>query len=245
MTTQSAGPADSAGQPWTGRTLPDGGFAGDSGATDPALGAVLAAPRDEPALVAAVAAARLLVCVTAHPAEVEVVDGQTVEKQTDMALVTLVAPDGQRALPAFTGVAALAAWDPQARPVPVTAARAAQSAVAEGCSVIVLDLGSEHEVVLRPSMVWALAQQREWLPAHQDPFVAAGVGRAVAVEEAVRGHQLAAGQPEGSGALAVVLDLAPGLTRDEVAAIASRVGERLATDGELRARIDALAFTVR
>ena len=33
-----------------------------------------------------------------------------------MAAVTLVAPDGQRALPVFTGTEALAAWDPAARP---------------------------------------------------------------------------------------------------------------------------------
>ena len=46
-----------------------------------------------------------------------------------MAAMTLLAADGHRALPVFTSIAALAAWDPAARPVPVTAARAAQAAV--------------------------------------------------------------------------------------------------------------------
>ena len=90
-------------------------------------------------------------------------EGRVVEKSTDMAVVTLTAPDGRRALPVFTSTAALAAWDPSARPVPVDGARAAQSAVAEGCHVIVVDLGrraSRRE--LRPSMVWALAQGASW-----------------------------------------------------------------------------------
>ena len=38
------------------------------------------------------------------------------------------------------------------------------------------------------------------------------------------------------------LTLAPGLSQDEVRALATRVGERLAADGETRARIEALAF---
>ena len=37
--------------------------------------------------------------------------GHTVEKQIDMAAVTLVAPDGERALPVFSSTDALAAWD--------------------------------------------------------------------------------------------------------------------------------------
>ena len=35
-----------------------------------------------------------------------------------------------------------------------------------------------------------------------------------------------------------------GLTAEEVNALATRVGERIALDGELRAHIDALAFTI-
>jgi hypothetical protein len=45
--------------------------------------------------------------------------------------------------------------------------------------------------------------------------------------------------------LGVVLDLRPGLSPEQVRGIATRVGERLATDGELRARIDGLAFRLR
>ncbi len=168
-----------------------------------------------------------------------------VDTQVEMAAVTLVAPDGQRALPVFSGVEALAAWDAAARPVPVTPARAGQAAVSEGCDVIVVDVAGPSTRVLRPSMVWALAQQRPWEPPHTDPFVARSVAAAVRDEDDVTAHELEEGNPRGEGVLGVVLDLRPGLDPERVRALASRVGERLATDGELRARIDGLAFRLR
>lgn len=221
------------------------GFEHDTGAADAALGAALAEPGEERALMAAVAAARLLVPIVAAPAEVEQRDGLAVEKQTDLAAVTLVAPDGQRALPVFTSLESLAAWDAAARPVPVTAARAAQAAVSERCQVMVVDVAGPVTVVLRPSMVWALAQQRAWLPAHADPVVARAVAAAVRPEELVRSHAVGPGHPEGRGILAITLELAPGLPAEQVEAVATRVGERLATDGELRARVDGIAFSIR
>jgi hypothetical protein len=51
---------------------------------------------------------------------------------------------------------------------------------------MLLDCGSGHERVLRPSMVWALAQQRDWLPAHTDPFVTQALSRATADEARAR-----------------------------------------------------------
>jgi hypothetical protein len=140
-------------------------------------------------------------------------------------------------------MAAISAWDPEARPVPVTAARAAQAAVSERCDVIVVDLAGPHTVALRPSMVWALAQQRDWLPAHEDDTVRRAVVRAVREQEGVLGHEIGSGAP-GEGVLRVTLRLAPGLDAATVQVVATAVGERLATDGEIRARIDGLAFSI-
>jgi hypothetical protein len=230
--------------PFGGRDLTGTGFDDDTGAADAALAAALGRPSDEQALVAAVAVARLLVPVVAEPAEVDDSGALAVEKQTDMAAVTLVAPDGTRALPVFTSMDSLAAWDRSARPVPVTAARAAQAAVSERCDVMVVDVGGPATVALRPSMVWALAQQRDWLPAHEDETVARAVAAAVRERPEVLGHELSAGEP-GQGVLRVALELSPGLTAEQVQAVATAVGERLATDGEIRARIDGLAFAIR
>jgi hypothetical protein len=109
---------------------------------------------------------------------------------------------------------------------------------------MLLDCGSEHEQILRPSMVWALAQQREWLPAHADPFVAQALIRATADEQDVVGCSGQGGSDE-PGVLRVVLSLRPGLDAGGVQALATRIGERIATDGEARARIDGLSFTIR
>jgi len=238
------GAHDSAGVPFGGRELTSTGFDGDTGEADAGLLAALDEPADERRLVAALSAARLLVPIVAEPGEVDDSGTLAVEKQTDMAAVTLVAPDGTRALPVFSSLAAIAVWDPQARPVPVTAARAAQAAVSERCDVMVLDVAGPRTLTLRPSMVWALAQQRDWLPAHEDDVVRRAVEQAVREQPGVRTHRLTAGEP-GQGVLRVELELVPGLTADQVQQVATLVGERLATDGEIRARIDGLSFAIR
>ncbi len=126
----------------------------------------------------------------------------------------------------------------------MSAARAGQAAVTECCDVIVIDVAGPVSAVLRPSMVWALAQEREWLPPHLDPFVAQSVTRAVLVEEDVVEHGVEEGRPLGQGVLGVVLGLRPGLDARVGPGLATRVGERLAADGELRARVDGLAFRI-
>ncbi|HRA45389.1 MAG TPA: SseB family protein, partial [Phycicoccus sp.] len=91
-------------------------------------------------------------------------------------------------------------------------------------------------------MVWALAMGQDWQPAHEDPAVVRAVDAATATEDDLTAYTLEDGRPHGRGILGVVLTLRPGLAADQVEGIATRVGERLATDGEVRARIDGLAF---
>ena len=104
------------------------------------------------------AQARWLVPVVAVAAEVDESGPHAVDTRSDMAAVTLTSPDGSRALPMFTSLESLAAWDPTARPVPVRAAAAAQAAISEECQVLVVDVAleprhgaaSEHAVGARP-----------------------------------------------------------------------------------------------
>lgn len=233
---------DTAGVPWARRDLSPSGFENDTGASDPALlGALTGA--DETALMRHVAGARFLVAVVAHAEETRTAeDGLVQDASVDMALVTLVGPDGRRALPAFTGVTELAAWDPAARPVPVRADRLGQAAIAESCDVIVVNLASPSARELRPSQVWALATGRSWSPPHADPFVAASVAAALAAEPAVTDHLLYAAP---AGGLGIDVAVRPGLAAREVEALVTGIGERLATDGEFRARVDAVTFRLR
>jgi hypothetical protein len=126
------------------RPLPDPGFSGDEGGADPDLAAALAAFADggghDAAVMAALGTARLLVPVTTLTAETAVdPDGLVRDKKVDIALPVMIGTDGRRALPTFTSLATLAAWDPQARPVPVGTRRAALGALQEGCAFLVLD----------------------------------------------------------------------------------------------------------
>lgn len=267
MTSPAAGPEqpghqEGDGPPWSGRKLSGTAFDGDTGEADPgvleALAARAAAPsvEQDEGLMRRVAAARWIVPLVAAPTPVEDDAGPNVEhgaspraghgakRSADLAVVTLTAPDGRRALPVFTSAAALGAWDAAARPVPVSAVRAAQAALAEGCEVVVIDVGSTGATELRPSMVRALSEGREWRPAHLDPLVTQSVSRAVALEQSVVKHRLAEGAPTGSGTLRVVLGLAPGLRQADIEALTTRVAERLASDRGFRACVDELTFAL-
>jgi hypothetical protein len=130
------------------RTIPDPGFAGDTGQVDPELAAALtaydAAPDDPDAtraVLARLAHTRLLVPVVALLGEVEHDEqGLAHDKTSDMAAVLMTGRDGRKALLAFTGTAALQAWDPSARPVPVTARHAALSALQDQASALLIDV---------------------------------------------------------------------------------------------------------
>jgi hypothetical protein len=244
MTHQEGG-HDSAGTPWAGRTLPTGDFAGDDGAPDAglvsALGQVRMGFADDRVVIAALAAARLFVPVVAVLGE----QGETVhgvsDKQADMALVTLTGPEGRRALPVFSSLDALAAWNPQARPVPVQARRAAISAVAEECQLMVLDPAGPTTYVVSRSAMWAVGAGRPWTPAHVDPEVVAEVGVAVAGLPDVVTFRT---EPGVEVQLTVVLVLRPGMVPEQVQAVAGDVGARLQASDLVRERVDGIALRV-
>ncbi|NYE38212.1 hypothetical protein F4692_003360 [Nocardioides cavernae] len=127
------------------RVIPDSGFADDDGAADVRLAQALAARAAGAAtsgtVLAALQDARLLVPVVAVLGEVELDErGLAHDKSSDMAAVLVQAADGSKALLAFTSTETLTRWDPDARPVPVTAATAATAAVQDGAEALVVDL---------------------------------------------------------------------------------------------------------
>lgn len=135
------------------RTIPDPGFADDNGAVDPGVREVLAGHRAGTASSGSVLAvlqdARLLVPVVAVLGDVEVDEhGLAHDKSSDMAAVLVRAADGSTGLLAFTSVETMAQWDPQARPVPVTAATAATAAVQDGAEALLVDLAGPASYVV-------------------------------------------------------------------------------------------------
>lgn len=144
------------------RHIPDPGFAGDTGDTDADLATALAAYSRNEAIhgdvLLALQDARLLVPVVAMLGEVEYDDrGLAHDKTSDMAAVLMRGADGRLALLAFTSTDTLAAWNPDARPVPVAARLAAQSAVQEQAAALVLDIAGPTTLVVEGDDLIALA----------------------------------------------------------------------------------------
>ncbi|MFJ4028138.1 SseB family protein [Paenarthrobacter sp. NPDC089989] len=260
----AGGPTDSAGQPWAGRSLEGDAakihnFEDDDGSADSGYLAAVAALLDgrgsEADVVSALATARVFVPVVATLAEeAEGMDGLHADKQADMALVTLKAPDGRTAMPVFTSADALERWHPEARPVAVYAARAALSAVSEGAQLLVLDPGSDYTFVVRRPAMWALAQQKDWTPSYLDDQLEAALASTVSGFRTVRRLETQPGagvasltadgrQVPGGGAgpeLRVVLFLEDGLDAVAVQALVARLNEAWARMDSFAEGVDSI-----
>jgi len=146
------------------RSIPDPGFPGDSGEAPAQVTAALAAYDADPdarhaATLHVLQDARLLVPVVAVLGEVEHDEaGLAHDKSSDMATVLMRGRDGRTALLAFTGSEALRRWDPDARPVPVPARRAAEAAVQDNAEALVVDVAGPVMFVVETDDLHELAQ---------------------------------------------------------------------------------------
>ncbi len=241
--------ADSAGIPFEGREFPANPAADDDGAADPRLIETVRRFRARelgmPEVVAALGAARLLVpLVTDRGDEGIGPHGQLVDKTQELALVTVEGPDGRVVLPVFSSVDAMRMWNPSARPIPVSAPRAALAAAADRAGALVLDPGSPTEFALRRTGFEALATEGVFVPCFADEQVLEAFLAATAGEVVVRAVQLAPGDPDArlSGAeLVVQLTLEPGLSREELDALLARLGDAWAASALIAERVDSIA----
>jgi hypothetical protein len=195
--------------------------AGDTGGADPAVTAALAAyaagAAAERAVLTAVAASRLLVPVVAVLAEAN--DDGT-EKETEMALPTLIGNDGRKAVIAFTSTDTVKRWRPDARPVPVPAARLWPAVAAEQADAVVIDVAGPVPLVIEGARLRALADDAPPPFPHEDPDIRAEVAAVTA------DFTLEPGGPDAD--LAITLkarDLAA--ARAAAEAIAARLAPRL------------------
>ncbi|MGW6360036.1 SseB family protein [Streptomyces sp. NPDC055092] len=216
------------------KNIPDPGFSDDDGSADPRLSAALAAwAEDRTAhdpVLAALKEARLLVPVVAVLGEVEEDEnGLRREKTSDMAVPTLKAGD-RKALPAFTSTAALALWDPEARPVAVPLHQALQAAAHERADTVVIDLAGPVAYELSGAALRAANEGRTSADPLADPAVTEAIRAAVAAEPGVLRAHLGPGSADGILALVLDPSAAPAET-------ARAVAGRIAADETLRARL--------
>lgn len=193
----AGGAGDSAGQPWEGRTFEhsETAFADDDGST-PKIFAEAMERRQKAAadlldvdkiretgsdsLLSALAWShadvlhslgniRVLVPLMTEAGDVGVTpDGKPVEKTQELAIVTVRTPDGRTAMPVFTSVEAMKAWDETARPTPVPGPQAAIAAMEDGSDLIVVDPRAETEFAVRATEVRTVALRQGRTPPWHD-----------------------------------------------------------------------------
>lgn len=225
--------AEGNGPRFHGAAIPDQAFSDDDGTAPEALAQALRS-RDIPAVVDALRDSRLLVALVAQ------LDSETpegAEKDSHMAAAMWQRPDGRVALMAFSSVASMAAWDPQARPLPVPAAQVAQAALEDGADALLVD----RAVALVGPALWAVAEGRELISPSADAQV-----RQV-VDDAVSATLGAAGLPT-EVILAPMGDLGLSILLNPIAAAApdvvAELAERLAGDPVLRSRVTGMQIGI-
>ncbi|NLU66252.1 SseB family protein [Streptomyces sp. HNM0574] len=227
------------------KNIPDSGYSTDDGSADPALAEALAAWHASPdapdagrRVLAALTGTRLLVPVVAVLGESETgEDGLRREKSSDMAVPTLTAPGGRRALPAFTSTEALARWRADARPVAVPVHQALQALAHEGADTLVLDLAGPVTYQVTGAALYALADGRTGTAPLAQPAVAEALRTVLAAEPEVLGAHLVPGDGDSDGTLALSLAPAEGSAEEAARAAAQRIAGALAADETLRTHL--------
>lgn len=254
--------ADSAGQPWAGRTLNEDAFADDDGLAPPALLEALrrfrARETGEEGVIDALRSARLLIpLVTALGGDADATAGATagdlgphglrVDKTQELSIITVAGPDGRAVLPVFSSAAALRRWNADARPVPADGVRVALGAAQENADLVVLDPTSDTEFVVRRPALWAIAQSTPWTPSYASRPVAAAFEESIVSELAALSVTLTAGDPEArltGPELVVRLELADGLSRADLDAALARLAARWATNDVIATGVDSLRVQI-
>ena len=259
---------DTAGQPWAGRNLGEGTshthqFPADDGATEPPVSQALErfaqGALSEAELVDALRDARIFTPVVAEVSHATITDeGLVSDKEADMAVVSIQAPDGRKALPVFTAVDHLTRWHPKARPVAANMRKAALAAVEDENQLMVLNPGADLTFVIRRPAVWAIARAEEWIPSYSNERVQAELHRIAAEVHGVVAVRGEAGQGvasatadgrrlQGGGPgpeLKIVLTLVPDLTQDQLNRVLGAVQQFLASSTVFSELVDSVQLAL-
>lgn len=239
--------SDSAGVPWEGRSFESNNFSNDTGETPKELIPVLAdRPVSKAALVEALKGSRLLIPLVAELGEGEIgPNGLMVDKTADLAIVAVATPDGQTAIPAFTSVAELSAWNANARPVPVSAEKVCLAAASEGHNRVVINPATSALALRRPQLA-AIAQGLPWEPPHRSALVREKILLATKKHLMVSSVDLFDGDPESKLAaaeLTIQLGFKPGLNPELLKEILTQLAADLQVP-EFLELVDSFGFRI-
>jgi hypothetical protein len=165
----------------------------------------------------------------------------------EMAFPTLIGRDGRPALLAFTSLAALVSWRPEARPVPTPAREVWGSATGSQCAVVI-DVAGPVPVAVDGARLAALAAGEPPPEPPSDPDVRAAVAAALSElgHPAITGAELAPGRDGTDLAVRLTIQPAPGAgqqpqqaVQQAAEAIAARLAGRFRRGIEFSARAPA------
>ena len=180
--------------------------------------------------VASLAGERLLIPLVAEAGETgHTPEGKLVDKSQELSIPTVEAPDGAPILPVFSNAAAMSAWNPKSRPVPASVQRVVFAALEDDAQRIVIDGGSETELVLTAPALRALAAEQSWMPAYARDDVMEAIGRASAQLKTVAAMAVVPGDPQsqlrGPEILIVLVTADESATRAELPAFVGALGQ--------------------
>lgn len=207
-------------------------FPNDDGLADPDLLAALAGG-DRYEIVAALGTARVFVALLAELESASRTEsGLKIEQESHMSL-TWLTKGSAKALPIFTSVASISAWNPAARPLGVEAERAAIVALADG-GVAVLDPGGANPHELGVAALRSLALGYPFLPLAKDLAVVTAVSEALASSlGADHGIEFGIGS-QSPDLIITLLSGAPIPTQAQLESFANQ----LASDDRIRLRLE-------
>lgn len=211
---------DSAGVPWKGRSFDENPWAEDDGETPEVIARALATtPFVKMSFVESLRGQRLLVPLIAEIGQTGIgPHGQAVDKSADLAIVAVATPDDRTAIPAFTSVADMLSWKPEARPVPVSINKLCVAAVGEGHTRVIINPAT-HARALRRTELAALAQDLKIIDAVSGSEVKQVIASAVKEAKDVVMAGVSAGDPEArlvAEEIIIEVGMRPGLTAEEL-----------------------------
>ena len=243
--------ADSSGVPWEGRAFQPNPHAGDTGDTPGDVAESLIAWRAGTGsftdLVAALAVNRFLIPLVTHAGDDFDVDNPVMEdKIQELSVITVAGPSGEKVIPAFTSVAAMTAWNSEARPIPIESQRVALAAASEQTDRIVVNPGTDS-IVLRRPVVWSIAQGNYYsAPWESTEFLAATRNLLGGIDNLIE-IRVEPGDSNATGDgpdITLLLVLPDGLEVEQVQTLVDKVQPRVLSNEMFINQVDALALSL-
>jgi len=236
---------DSAGVPWEGREFSENPFGNDDGSTPENLARVIQAEHiDKQELFRALETSRLLIPLLADLGESAIgAHSKLVEKSAELSVVAVSTPDKQTALPVFSSVDEMLAWNSLARPVPIDSRRVALAAIAEGHTRVVINPASRAIAIRRVALA-ALAQQKDWTNPVENKWVRDWVNQVAMNHALVSSVDLFDGDPRcnlSQAELTIQLGLRPRISPENLKELLTDFTKDLQT-GEFLEVVDSISY---